>query len=61
MENDPVDGHKAWKANIEEKKAHRKKDTSAISITPPASSEGISDIRQLKLSDKLQASMIINK
>ena len=58
MEHDPVDGHKAWKAKLEEKKDLRKKETSATSITPPSSSESISDIHQLKLLDKLQASVM---
>ena len=58
MEHDPGDGHKAWKEKIEENKSHRKKVTSATFITPTASSEGIYDRRQLKLSEKLQASMM---
>ena len=58
MENDPVYSHKAWKAKIDVKKAHRKKDNYDTSSTSATSSEGTSDKRQLKLSNKLQASMI---
>ena len=39
---------------LEEKKAHRKNDTTNTSTTP----QSTSDKRQLKLSDKLQASMM---
>ena len=53
MEHDPGDGHKAWKENLEEK-YRRKNETSNTSITP----QGTSDKCQLKLSDKLQDSMM---
>ena len=58
MDHDPGDGHKAWKAKFEGKKSRRKKETSNTSITPPASSEDTYNKRQLKLYDKLQASMM---
>ena len=54
MEHDPGDGHKSWKANLDEKRGHRKNQNSNTAITP----QGTSDKRQLKLSDKLQASMM---
>ena len=54
MEHDTGDGHKAWKAKLEEKKARRKNETSNTSITKQGNYEKI----QLKLSDKLQVSMV---
>ena len=54
MDHDPGDGHKARKAKLEEKKARRKNDNSNTSIT----AQGNSEKRQLKLSDKIQASMM---
>ena len=58
MEHDPGDGHKPRKAKLKENKARRKKETSANSTTPTTSSEIIPDRSQLKLSNKLQASMM---
>ena len=54
MEHDPGDQHKAWKSKVEETNARRKNETSNTSITP----QGTSDKCQLKLSDKLQDSMM---
>ena len=53
MEHDPGDGHKAWKAKLDKKRLRRKNNNSNTAITP----QGTSDKCQLKLSDKLQASM----
>ena len=58
MEHDPGDGHKVWKEKLEGEKSCRKKEISSASITPTVSSEGISDSRQFKISNKLQASMM---
>ena len=54
MEHDPGYGHKVCKANLDKKKAHRKKETSATSSTPTNSSEGFFDIHQLKLSENFR-------
>ena len=58
MEHDPGDGHKSPKAKLKENKAHRKKETSATPTTSTTSSEDISDRRQLKFPDKIQAAMM---
>ena len=60
MNHDPVDCHKTYKEQLEEKKARINKETSATLIRPTAFSEGVSDRRQLKLSNKIQASIMNN-
>ena len=57
-EHDPGESNKSWKANIDEKKSRRKKETSTTSSISTASPEDIFYRHQLKLSGKLQALMM---
>ena len=54
MEHDPGDGHKAWQAKLDKKRGSRKNENYNTAITP----QGTYDKRQLKLSEKLQTSMM---
>ena len=54
MDHNPGDGHKTWKAKLEGKKSRRNNNNSNTSIKP----QGTYDKRQLKLSNKLQSSMM---